>query len=88
MAQRAGEAGIPENRYIRILIRQKPADYPAVQQHLKALINETNRIGNNVNQIVHGNHMGFYSKEDRESLEAYMRRLNLKVKEVADKLGD
>ncbi len=52
LAQRAGEAGIPENRYIRILIRQKPADYPAVQQHLKALINETNRIGNNVNQIV------------------------------------
>ena len=40
LAQRAGEAGIPENRYIRILIRQKPADYPAVQQHLKALINE------------------------------------------------
>ena len=39
LAQRAGEAGIPENRYIRILIRQKPADYPAVQQHLKALIN-------------------------------------------------
>lgn len=32
--------------------------------------------------------MGFYSKEDRESLEAYMRRLNLRVKEVADKLGD
>ena len=61
---------------------------PAVQQHLKALINEANRIGNNVNQIVHGNHMGFYSKEDRESLEAYMRRLNLRVKEVADKLGD
>ena len=88
LAQRAGEAGIPENRYIRILIRQKPADYPAVQQHLKALINETNRIGNNVNQIVHGNHMGFYSKEDRENLEAYMRRLNLRVKEVADKLGD
>ena len=68
LAQRAGEAGIPENRYIRILIRQKPAD--------------------NVNQIVHGNHMGFYSKEDRESLEAYMRRLNLRVKEVVDKLGD
>ena len=65
-----------------------PSDYPAVQKLLKELINEINRIGNNINQIVHGNHMDFYTEADKEQLSAYMRRLNLSMREVIEKIGN
>ena len=55
---------------------------------LKELINEMNRIGNNINQIVHGNHMDFYTEADKEQLSAYMRRLNLSMREVIEKIGN
>ena len=41
-----------EAEYIRLLISQKPSDYPEVSNLLKELINEINRIGININQIV------------------------------------
>ena len=41
-----------EAEYIRLLISQKPNDYPEVRKLLKELINEVNRIGININQIV------------------------------------
>ena len=43
------------------------------QKLLKELINEINRIGNNINQIVHGNHMDFYTEADKEQLSAYVQ---------------
>ena len=88
LAERAAESGLPENQYIRFQIRQRPSDYPAVQNLLKELINEINRIGNNVNQIVHGNHMDFYTEADKEQLSAYMRRLNQSMREVIEKIGN
>ena len=36
----------------QLLISQKPNDYPEVRKLLKELINEINRIGININQIV------------------------------------
>ena len=88
LAERAAESGLPENQYIRFQIRQRPSDYLAVQKLLKELINEINRIGNNINQIVHGNHMDFYTEADKEQLSAYMRRLNLSMREVIEKIGN
>ena len=44
--------GMNEAEYIRLLISQKPNDYPEVRKLLKELINEINRIGININQIV------------------------------------
>ena len=41
----AGEAGMKEAEYFRLLITQKPNDYPEVRSGLKSLINEVNRIG-------------------------------------------
>lgn len=55
---------------------------------LRELINEVNRVGVNINQIVFNHHTENYSKVDKESLTAYMRKLNLEVRNVVEKIGD
>ena len=59
-----------EAEYIRLLISQKPNDYPEVRKLLKELINEINRIGININQIVFNSNAQIYSKKDKEQLVA------------------
>ena len=55
LAKKACDNGMNEAEYIRLLISQKPNDYPEVRKILKELINEVNRIGININQIVFNN---------------------------------
>ena len=88
LAKKAGESGMCEADYLRLLISQKPNDYPEVRKLLKELINEVNRIGININQIVFNNNAGLYSKEDKTQLVAYMRKLNKKVDEAVVKIGN
>lgn len=87
LAKKAGESGMCEADYLRLLISQKPNDYPEVRELLKELINEVNRIGININQIVFNNNAGLYSKEDKTQLVAYMRKLNKKVNEAVVQIG-
>lgn len=49
LAKKACDNGMNEAEYIRLLISQKPNDYPEVRKILKELINEVNRIGININ---------------------------------------
>ena len=84
LAKKAGESGMCEADYLR----QKPNDYPEVRKLLKELINEVNRIGININQIVFNNNAGLYSKEDKTQLVAYMRKLNKKVNEAVVQIGN
>ena len=77
-----------EAEYIRLLISQKPNDYPEVRKLLKELINEINRIGININQIVFNNNSGLYSKDDKTQLIAYMRKLNQKIDEAVRQIGN
>ena len=88
LAKKARDNGMNEAEYIRLLISQKPNDYPEVRKILKELINEVNRIGININQIVFNNNSGLYSKEDKTQLIAYMRKLNQKVDEAVVKIGN
>ena len=76
-----------ESEYFRLLITQKPNDYPEIRYSIKELINEVNRIGVNINEIVHNNNSELYRVADKERLVAYMRRLNETVDEVVVKLG-
>ena len=76
-----------EAEYFRLLITQKPNDYPEIRYSIKELINEVNRIGVNINEIVHNNNSELYRVADKERLVAYMRRLNETVDEVVVKLG-
>jgi hypothetical protein len=87
LALKADMAGMCEADYLRFLISQKPNDYPEIRVLLKQLINEVNRIGNNINQVVHNNNSELYRKEDKEHLIAYMKKLNLTVKETVERFG-
>ena len=88
LAKKAKRNGMNEAEYIRLLISQKPNDYPEVRKLLKELINEINRIGININQIVFNNNSGLYSKDDKTQLIAYMRKLNQKVDEAVSQIGN
>lgn len=87
LSDKAGVAGMCEADYLRLLITQKPNDYPEIRILLKELINEVNAVGNNINQITRNYNSKLYRTEDRELLCACMKKLNLTVKEMADKIG-
>lgn len=73
---------------MRLLISQKPNDYPEIRQDCKQLINEVNRIGNNINQIVHRHNSNWYTEVDKETLIAYMKKLNLLVEKTVTAIGN
>lgn len=83
----AEERGMKESEYIRLLLSQKPNDYPEIRILLKELICEVNAIGNNINQITKNYNSKLYRVEDRELLCACMKKLNLTVREAVDKIG-
>ena len=85
--KKAEEAGMKESEYVRFLVTQRPDDYPEIREGLKALINEVNRIGVNINEIVHNNNSELYRKVDKERLTAYMRRLNETVEKAVVSIG-
>ena len=61
LEEKAKKAGMTESQYLRLMISQKPNDYPEVRQLLRDLINEVNRIGVNINQITHNHNAELYS---------------------------
>jgi hypothetical protein len=88
LSEKAKAFGMNEAEYIRLLISQKPNDYPEVRILLKELINEVNRIGVNINQIVFSHNSELYSREDKTRLTAYMRKLNRLVDEAVKQIGN
>ena len=83
----AEQRGIKESEYIRLLLSQKPNDYPEIRIILRELINEVNAIGNNINQITRNHNSKLYREEDRQLLSAYMKKLNL-LKEAVETIGN
>lgn len=88
LEQKSKDANMSESEYLRLMISQKPNDYPEVRQLLRDLINEVNRIGVNINQITYSHNAELYSEEDKERLVAYMRKLNVAVAKVVEKVGN
>ena len=88
LADKAQQANMTESEYLRLMISQKPSDYPEIRILLKELINEVNHIGTNINQIVHNHNSGIYSEDDKERLVAYMRKLNTEVNNVYKTVND
>lgn len=88
LKEEAAERKITESAYLRLLLSQKPNDYPEMRQLLKELINEVNAVGNNINQITRNHNSKLYRESDRELLSAYMKKLNLLVKEVVERIGN
>ena len=75
LQEMAKEFNVSESEFLRRQIRQRPSDYPEIRILMGKLINEVNRVGVNINQIVKRNHAGFYDEMDKVRLEAYMRKL-------------
>ena len=86
--EKAKQAGMNENEYLRVLIREKPADMSEIRGLMKSLINEVNHIGVNVNQIARNSNAGYFGSADRQQLLAYMQKLNAAVEQVVAKLGN
>ncbi len=86
--ERAKERNLSEAKYMRLLISQKPNDYPEIRALLKELINEINHIGVNVNQIVYRHNTELYSERDKILLVAHMKKINTTLKEVSVALGN
>lgn len=86
--EKAKLAGMNENEYLRMLIRDKVSDVPEIRGLLKSLINEVNHIGVNVNQIAKSSNAGYFSSADKQQLLAYMQKLNAAVGQVVAKLGN
>lgn len=88
LSEKAKAAGMCEADYLRLLITQKPNDYHQIRVLLRELINEVNAIGNNINQITRNHNSHIYRREDKELLTACMKKLNLMVQEVVEKIGN
>ena len=87
LKEKATANGMSESEYIRLMISQKPNDYPEIRKLLKEAINEINHIGININQIVKNNNSTFYQKEDKIKLTAYMQRVDETLQKVVKELG-
>lgn len=87
LKEQAEKAGMNESQYVRFLVTQKPNDYPEIQKSLKGLVNEVNRIGVNINEIVYNNNSRLYRQTDKDRLMAYMRRLDQTLEEAVVRLG-
>ena len=88
LQEKVAELGMTESEFIRLLITQRPKDYPEIRQMLNGLINEVNRIGVNINEIVHNNNSVLYSDSDKARLMAYMQKLNEMVNKAVADIGD
>lgn len=88
LKRKVRELGMTESEFIRLLITEKPKDYPEIRQMLSDLVGEVNRIGVNINQIVHNHNSALYSDADKLRLVAYMSKVNEKLNKVVDEIGD
>lgn len=88
LSAKAAQANLDESSYLRLMISQKPNDYPEIRALIKELINEVNRIGNNINQIVYNNNSRLYSTDDKNRLFAYMKKVHQKLDEVVKIIGN
>ena len=88
MKRKVAEAGMTESEFIRLMITEQPKDYPEIRAMLDRLINEVNRIGVNINEIVYNNNSMLYRESDKKRLVAYMRRLNDVLKGAVSDIGN
>ena len=49
LQKQAAEMGVTDSQFLRMLITNRPRDYPAIRQELQRLNNEINHTGVNIN---------------------------------------
>ena len=88
LKRKVAESGLTESEFIRLMITEQPKDYPEIRAMLNRLINEVNRSGVNINEIVYNNNSMLYREEDKTRLIAYMKKLNEVVKGSVRDIGN
>ena len=58
LQKQAEKMGLSDSQYLRMLITNRPRDYPEIRQELERMNQEINRIGVNINQMTHNNNTG------------------------------
>lgn len=86
LQKQAAEMGVTDSQFLRMLITNRPRDYPAIRQELQRLNNEINHIGVNINQITHNNNSRLYSETDKHRLYVLMKRLKDPMQQVIERL--
>lgn len=86
LQKQAEKMGLSDSQYLRMLITNRPRDYPEIRKELERMNQEINRIGVNINQITHNNNSRLYSEEDKHRLYVFMKRLKDQMQQVIDKL--
>lgn len=84
--RKAKERGLSDSQYLRMLITNRPRDYPELLEALQNLTNEINHIGININQIVKNNNSGLYHESDKKRLYVYMKQIKEAVMQVVSHL--
>ena len=84
--RKAKERGLSDSQYLRMLITNRPRDYPELLEALQNLTNEINHIGININQIVKNNNSGLYHESDKKRLYVYMKQIKESVMQVVSHL--
>lgn len=86
LTRKAKERGLSDSQYLRMLITNRPRDYPELLEALQNLTNEINHIGININQIAKNNNSGLYHESDKKRLYIYMKQIKEAVMHVVSHL--
>lgn len=86
LINKAEERGLTESQYLRMLITNRPRDYPELLSALQNLTNEINHIGININQITKNNNSSLYHEADKKRLYVYLKQIKEAVKRVVNYL--
>ena len=86
LQENADREGVKESQYLRMLITNRPRDYPEIRDEIARLSNEINHIGVNINQIAHRVNSVIYQEEDRHRLYVFLGQVKGLLKELIDKI--
>ena len=57
LQKQAAEMGVTDSQFLRMLITNRPRDYPAIRQELQRLNNEINHIGDRKSTRLNSSHL-------------------------------
>ena len=86
LQKQAEKMGLSDSQYLRMLITNRPRDYPEIRKVMERMKQEINRIGVNINQITHNNKRVLYSREDKHRLYVFLKQIKTLVSQVQERL--
>ena len=79
LQKQAEKMGLSDSQYLRMLITNRPRDYPEIRQELE-------RMNQEINQITHNNNSALYSREDKHRLYVFLKQIKTLVSQVQERL--